>query len=242
MNDFLQFPRTDFLYNDGGLPKTVVKRQLLTADELEACLGGPLIVEEKIDGSNVGLSFDSNGVLQFQGKTRYFGTNTHPQHHLFFDWGWQRRDALWDVLGDEAVLYGEWLVAKHTIKYTQLPDYFVGFDVYMKPTPEDPEGWFWTADDRNALLEMLGIAYVPRITVGGYSSLEELLALAEGPSAFGSPVKEGVYLRLEAEGRLSLRAKYVRPEFRDEHAKGGRWWLNAVKERNALRSDHELQG
>lgn len=230
-HEFIQFPRTDFLYNDGGLPKTVVKRQLLTADELEAVLRGPLIVEEKLDGSNTGFSFDSDGVLHFQSKTKYFGSNTHPQHHLLFNWGWERRDALWAAIGPGINVYGEWLYAKHTLKYTELPDYFVAFDVY------DREGdYFWSTEDRDALLSSLGIAVVPRITVGSFSDLEALKAVAEGPSAFGSPTKEGIYLRLEDGDRLSIRAKYVRPEFREKHGNEDRWWKNAVRERNELKS------
>jgi len=232
--DFNQFPRTDFLFNDGGLPKTVVKRQLLTRDELASVLAGPLIVEEKCDGSNTGLSFDDDGVLRFQGKTRYLGSHTHPQHHMLFNWGWEIRDALWEALGPGRTVYGEWMYAKHTLRYDALPHWFVGFDVYERPTPEEPDGWFWTADARNELLSSLGIATVPRVCVGSFRTLEDLMAKAEGPSAFGAPTKEGIYLRLESGGRLSIRAKYVRPEFRKEHEESDRWSRTRVRETNGI--------
>ena len=77
--EFTYFPRTDFLFNDGGLPKLVVKRQLLTPDELDEVLSGPTIVEEKIDGSNTGMRFTEDGVLHFQGRTKYLGERTHSQ-------------------------------------------------------------------------------------------------------------------------------------------------------------------
>ena len=231
---FEGFPRTNFLFNDGKLPKTVVKRQLLSPEQLSRCLDGPVVVEEKVDGSCSGLSLSSDGVLHFQGKTKYMGQRTHPQHHPFFNWGWLVRDDLWDALGPNRILHGEWMLAKHTLKYTRLPDYFIGFDIYERPTDEDPDGFFWTAGARDELLSSLGIAVVPRITVGSFATLEELMALAEGPSAFGSPKKEGVYLRLEDGGRLTLRAKYVRPEFRKEHDQEERWWRDSVRETNEL--------
>lgn len=237
MRDFHQFPRTDFLFNDGGLPKTVVKRQLLTADELASVLAGPTVVEEKLDGSNTGLGFDSDGVLHFQGKTRYLGSHTHPQHHMLFNWGWERRDALWDLLGDERMIFGEWLYARHTLRYGSLPHWFVGFDVYERPTEDDPDGWFWSVDDRDDLLESLGIAVVPRICVDSFRTLEDLMALAEGPSAVGSESKEGIYLRLEVDGRLVIRAKYVRPEFRKKHEEDRSWSRRFVRETNGLAED-----
>ena len=233
---FVNFPRTNFLFNDGNLPKTVVKRQLLSEEQLRLCLAGPLIVEEKIDGSNSGLSFSEEGVLFFQGKTKYFEQNTHPQHHRFFNWGWTIRDALWDALGPNRILYGEWLFAKHTIKYTNLPAYFVGFDIYERPKSGGQEGWFWPVNDRDALFLSLGIATVPKITVGSFNRLEDLLSFADGPSLFGAPNKEGIYVRLENDDKLLIRAKYVRQEFRKEH-KESKWSHKYVQEANLLKNE-----
>lgn len=228
------FPRTNFLFNDGKLPRTVVKRQLLSPEQLARCLEGPLVVEEKLDGSCTGLSFSDDGVLYFQGKTKYLGQKTHPQHHIFFNWAWTIRDNLWETLGPGRILHGEWLLAKHTMKYTELPAYFVAFDIYERPTATR-DGWFWTADSRDAILTSLGIPSVPRITVGSFKQLNHLLTLADGPSAFGSPTKEGVYVRLEQGGQLSLRAKYVRPEFRQKHLEEDDWASYEIRERNELR-------
>src|ERR1035437_2154864 len=201
---FEGFPRTNFLFNDGKLPKTVVKRQLLSPEQLAECLAGPLIVEEKCDGSQTGMGFDEDGVLHFQGRTKYLGQRTHPQHHIFFNWAWGIRDAMWEILGPNRILHGEWLLARHTLKYTELPAYFIGFDIYERPTAKRDYGWFWTADDRNALLAKLGIPSVPRITVGSFRQLNHLLTLADGPSEFGSPTKEGLYVRLEHGDRKSV--------------------------------------
>jgi len=234
MDDFHHFPRTDFLFNDGGLPRTVVKRQLLTPDELSCVLNGPTVVEEKLDGSNIGLSFSDDAVLRFQSKTRFLGSGTHPQHHMLFNWGWEKRDALWEALGTRLMIYGEWLYAKHTIRYDALPHWFVGLDVFERPAASDSDGWFWPADRRNDLFASLGIDPVPRICVASFRDLDDLKGLAEGPSALGSPNKEGIYIRVEVDGRLFIRAKYVRPEFREQHLKDRSWSKGIVRETNRL--------
>ena len=36
---------------------------------------------------------------------------------------------MWAQLGDRYVLYGEWLYAKHTVYYDELPHYFMEFDI-----------------------------------------------------------------------------------------------------------------
>ena len=146
---------------------------------------------------------------------------------------------MWEILGPNRILHGEWLLARHTLKYTELPAYFIGFDIYERPTAKRDYGWFWTADDRNALLAKLGIPSVPRITVGSFRQLNHLLTLADGPSEFGSPTKEGLYVRLEHGGVLSIRAKYVRPEFRKKHQEEDDWASYEIRERNELRGSDE---
>ena len=41
-------------------------------------------------------------------------------------------DSLYEILDQDTILFGEWLYAKHSISYNNLPDYFLAFDLYNK--------------------------------------------------------------------------------------------------------------
>ena len=54
------------------------------------------------------------------------------------------------------ILFGEWLYAKHSIHYAQLPSYFIAFDMFDRK-----ENKFYSRRERNKLLDQTTIPYVP---------------------------------------------------------------------------------
>lgn len=231
---FCGFPRTPHVLH---VPELRGKEgEHFLSDEGRKCLlSARLHVEEKVDGSNTGISFDADGVMHFQGREKYLSERkaTHEQYHRMFNWWWERRDAAWELLGPTRIIYGEWLYAKHTLKYEALPDYFLGFDVFEREHPQSPDGHFWSHDRRDELFAQLGIHRVPSVADTEFPDLDRLLALAAGPSDLGCPEKEGLYVRLEEDGRLTMRAKHVRPEFREKHRRT-HWKSRYVPETNLL--------
>jgi hypothetical protein len=71
---------------------------------------------------------------------------------LFKRWGRDPRRRPARVCADGATLYGEWLYAKHTVFYDQLPHYFLEFDL------RDRDGMFWSTARRQAHLAACGAA------------------------------------------------------------------------------------
>jgi hypothetical protein len=119
------------------------------------------------------------------------------------------------------------LYAKHSVYYRKLPHYFFEFDIYDKEA-----GHFLDLESRLVLLEGTGIGTVPVLHRGAVTA-DELHAWI-GPSIFGSefdnPVTgkmdhlmEGLYLRTEADGRVTGRAKMVRPEFVERVKQSEHW-------------------
>ena len=87
-----------------------------------ALAGRHLVVEEKMDGANCAIRFAPDGALLLQSRGHYLaGGPRERQFDLLKAWAGRRAPALWDVLGDRYVLYGEWVYARHTIYYTALP-------------------------------------------------------------------------------------------------------------------------
>src|SRR5262249_58002476 len=94
---------------------------------------------------------------------------------------------LWAVLADRYVLYGEWLYAKHTIYYTDLPHYFLEFDLL-----DTAAGAFLSTPARRELLRAAPFVIpVHVLHEGTAASLEALRALI-GTSRFvaGDPLTQ----------------------------------------------------
>src|SRR5258707_15556976 len=78
--------------------------------------GRYLVVEEKFDGANAGISFDAAGRLPLQSRGHFITGGEREKHFdLFKQWANTHAPALYNALGSRYVLYGEWLYAKHTI-------------------------------------------------------------------------------------------------------------------------------
>ncbi|HEU5226173.1 MAG TPA: RNA ligase family protein, partial [Ktedonobacteraceae bacterium] len=118
MSEIYKYPRTPHLEGSG------IQRgdEDLQVASLRILAGRHLIVEEKMDGANSAISFDANGKLFLQSRGHYLvGGPREAQFHLFKTWAHRYTTELWEALTDRYVMYGEWLYAKHTIFYTDLP-------------------------------------------------------------------------------------------------------------------------
>jgi hypothetical protein len=149
--------------------------------------GRNLVIEEKLDGSNSGISFSSDGDLFLQSRGHFLNGGYGERHFaLLKQMANQNIDILFDVIGDRYVVYGEWLYARHAIYYNKLISYFMEFDVYDKENEV-----FLSTDRRNNLLEplrgLLPAAPVLATTFGEnkieLNTYEDLMSFV-APSAF----------------------------------------------------------
>ncbi len=167
-------------------------------------LSGRVIVEEKIDGENLGLSLFNDEI-----RTQSRGDFVEPGGQHFrglASWLAPRRHRLAQGLTSNLTVFGEWCADAHTVPYDRLPDWLLIFDVLDRD-----RGVFWSADRRDALAAGLGIASVPRLGAGEFS-LSELQGLMQ-QSRVGSAPMEGVVIRREADDVVTARAKLVRAGF-----------------------------
>ena len=134
------------------------------------------------------------------------------------------------------MLYGEWLYAKHTVFYTDLPHYFLEFDLYDK----DRDLFLSTEGRRRFLAALPFVVSVNVLYEGQVSGASQLLDMI-GPSSFisgrhrerlrtlcqekglrvaqvlketdSSGLMEGLYIKVEEDGIVQERYKYVRKSF-----------------------------
>lgn len=194
-----------------------------------------VIVEEKIDGANLGISLSENWEPLFQNRSHYVSSAFATQWKALDTWWEEHSWAICQLLEPEVeVLFGEWLWARHTVSYTRLPAYFVAFDIYNKR-----KGRFVSARERDRRLHGLDIPVVPRLADRVFRDRGELEALLTTQSSFGDDTLEGIYLRVDEreaqDGGLWMqrRGKIVRADFVQAIEDDGHW-IHKNVERNKL--------
>jgi RNA ligase len=226
---FLKFPHTPHLaWLSPGQSRG---DKILAPAEAAQFLNGEVVVEEKVDGANVGLSV-LDDVIVVQNRGEWIRRPAHSQFSPLWPWLAGREGALREALGNALVLFGEWCYAVHSVRYDSLPDWFLGFDVYDRRDRR-----FWSAERRNELLQRIGLFSVPELGRGHHCIQDLKLLLSEESSRFGGPI-EGLYLRQENDGWLDHRAKLVRAEF--AQTIGGHWSDRPIQ-RNHLRAHSNLR-
>lgn len=204
----IKFPRTKHAVNLGGAGRDDL---MLTKAEVEELLRHPLIVEEKVDGANMGIRLTADGALVVQNRSHFVTAASHPQFGPLAAWLAEHEDALRRVLVDHrTVLYGEWLVATHSIHYSRLPDWFLAYDLLDTRT-----GHFLCRSALEDRLRDSGLHMTPRVFAQPqvFASVAELQALTQVASQFYDGPVEGVVLRHCDDTRVVSRAKVVRSNF-----------------------------
>ncbi|WP_312836178.1 RNA ligase family protein [Comamonas sp.] len=204
---------------------------------LKALAGQHVVIEEKLDGANAGISFTGAGEQLLQSRGHYLvGGGSERQFNLFKVWAAAHEAALLERLEDRFVVYGEWTHAKHSVFYDQLPHHFHEFDIFDRET-----GQFLSTPRRHALLQGSPVLSVPVLYEGPMPTDPALLWALVRPSlaksrawrqSFDLAVKreglpaplcwqqtnnsdlaEGLYLKVEEGGQVVARYKLVRQDF-----------------------------
>ena len=206
MSDFFRFPHTPHIAWLGkGQPRD---DKVLAVDEASQFLREAVMLEEKADGANLGLSIGSDGAVLAQNRGQYLPKPYAGQFSRLNAWLAGHELALHDALGDKLMLFGEWLAATHSIAYDRLPDFFLLFDVYDRSAQR-----FWSTVRRNALAERLGLSVIRSLGTGHFELAEVRRKVLESSSAYRQGACEGIYLRRENDEWLLARAKLVHPDF-----------------------------
>lgn len=205
----LKFLRTGHLMNLGAATEDDFLVNFQTKDETPH-----VIITEKVDGANMGFSLSSDRQLLVQNRSHYITSNAHAQFRPLHPWVEEHRADLYSVLDrdplfpERYILYGEWLVATHSIPYSRLPDRFLAFDLYDRQT----KTW---ADRRTIerLLADTNISMVPIIYEGPRPSDRILKEMVQRQSQFYDGPVEGIYVKEERNGLVANRGKIVRSDF-----------------------------
>lgn len=229
-----------------------------------------VVLEEKVDGANCGISFDKNGNLLLQSRGHFLtGGFAEHQFDLLKAWAMCKKTSLYELLTSRYILYGEWLYAKHTCFYDKLPHYFLEFDIFDKGN-----NCFLSTKKRQELLKEYDFIHSVKILYEGVLKEKQQLISYLGNSYFKSEqsfsvlkeqcerlqlsyelVKqqtddtlfmEGIYIKAEGypdsdkEDIVLNRYKYVRPSFLTTILNSETHWANRPIVANQLKEGIDL--
>jgi hypothetical protein len=160
-------------------------------------------------------------------------------------------------------MYGEWLYAKHTIFYTDLPHYFLEFDLYDKA-----ENSFLSTERRSKVLGKAPFVKSVKVLYEGQVHTMQSLTAMIGHSHFisddartrlsaiciergldvaqvvkesdTSALMEGLYIKVEEEGVVKERYKYVRASFLQTVFDSESHWMDRPLLPNSLKAGTHL--
>ena len=165
-----------------------------------------VIVQEKLDGSNVGVAKLDDGSIVALGRSGYLAqTSPYEQHQLFADWVRQNVDRF-DFLTPGERLCGEWLAQAHGTVYTLAHEPFVAFDLMIGETRAN----FATFSQRVAAA---GFTMPHLVSVGPPRKIQDVMdALGQHGFHGADDDVEGAVWRIERQGVVDFLCKYVRPD------------------------------
>ena len=170
-------------------------------------------VTEKVDGANCGMApgpiiRNRNHILR-KGYTAR--TAAKKQFAPIWNWYYENISLFEELarLAPNTSVFGEWLLACHSVEYDRLPDYFIAYDLYDYASKR-----FVDPFEARSVLVAAGFAVVPELHVGKVRRPEQLQAYLDEPSPYSSTERrEGVYLKV-GDGRwVTHRFKMVRSDF-----------------------------
>ncbi len=256
----VKYPRTHHMQGSRFQPGD----EELDCVPFTAIAGRHIVVEEKMDGANSAISFSDDGKLLLQSRGHYLTGGPRETHFaLLKQWANTHHSVLWKLLGARYIAYGEWLYAKHTIFYDRLPHYWLEFDLYDRQKNE-----FLSTTRRHKLLEDFPVKSVSVLFEGSMNNLAQLEKLVDA-SLFitqgahlerftdvckiqnlnseralketdPTSLMEGLYIKVEEDGVVKERYKYIRASFLQSVASAQGHWLDRPVLPNQLLPDVDL--
>jgi hypothetical protein len=261
MNRLYKYPRTHHIEGSRFQPGD----EELDSVPFSQIKGHYVVIEEKLDGANCGISFNDDGTLMLQSRGHFLdGGSREKQFALLKTWASRHKQALWDKLSNRYVLYGEWLYAKHTIFYDCLDHFLYEFDIMDTETGE-----FFSTERRRYFLDGLPIASVPVLRAGVIRSPDDLAVLVQTSlyksanwreilaesclqnkqnlervmhETDPSDLMEGLYIKVEDSERVIERYKFIRASFLTAVFDSGSHWMDRPILPNMLREGVDIFG
>lgn len=189
-------------------------------------VGEDIVIQEKIDGSNASIRYDEeSGTLK--AFSRRLELNSENTLNGFWDYVQSLNTiAFKEVLGSRYIVFGEWMGAKHAIKYPEdVYGKFWMFDVWDTQTEQ-----YLPYEETRAFYGRLiacgnkgkKFNFVPVFYVGKFESWEKAMELVGKTEVGAEPSGEGIVIKRQdcldsKSSRLPFYVKIVSEQFSEVH-------------------------
>lgn len=155
-------------------------------------------VQEKVDGANMGISWTSGPLIRNRNnilKKGYIETDTPAKLQFRPAWNWihEHGDDIRKIskeLMSPITIYGEWLLAKHSLEYNKLADWFLAYDIYLVE-----ENRFLSPDKFESLMSKTKIKYIkPELVT--FKNIDDVIKFSERNSIYREGIGEGIVIKI----------------------------------------------
>ena len=159
-------------------------------DEVCGLLVGDVYTQVKVDGANLTVAYDTEAGLIIASRNNVISVGGEPSTGFggAIEFCLAHKGIM--ELAENYILRGEW-TSRHSISYSkEYTNRFLVFDLqryadmsYLHP------------NDYQAMLDDLGIEYIPTLSMHTNPDLGELVGLVDGPDQYGADQKEGIVIK-----------------------------------------------
>lgn len=189
-------------------------------------VGEDIVIQEKIDGSNASIRYDEeSGTLK--AFSRRLELNADNTLNGFWDYVQTLNlDTFKEILGSRYIIFGEWMGAKHAIKYPEnVYGKFWMFDVWDTQT----EQYLPYEETRSFYDKLIACGnegnkfnFVPVFYIGKFESWEKTSELVGRTEVGAEPTGEGIVIKRQncldsKSSRLPFYVKIVSEQFSEVH-------------------------
>ena len=189
-------------------------------------VGEDIVIQEKIDGSNASIRYDEeSGTLK--AFSRRLELNADNTLNGFWDYVQTLNlNTFKEILGSRYIVFGEWMGAKHAIKYPEnVYGKFWMFDVWDTQT----EQYLPYEETRSFYDKLIACGnednkfnFVPVFYIGKFESWEKTSELVGRTEVGAEPTGEGVVIKRQncldsKSSRLPFYVKIVSEQFSEVH-------------------------
>lgn len=167
-----------------------------------------IIVQEKLDGSNVAVAKVNNEIIPL-GRSGYRAeTSKHEQHLKFAKFVFKNWNRFNELLNEGERVCGEWLLQAHGTRYNLPHEPFVAFDLMTKSirTP---------FDEFRLRISKYDFVMPQLLSIGQPLAIETALELIKVSAHGAIDEVEGAIWRIERNGEVDFLCKYVKHDKQD---------------------------
>lgn len=210
--DYIKFPKIKHLPFSPGINRD---DRVMSENDLNTYFNNmQVVIQEKLDGENCSMYADNIHARSIDGK-----------NHWSRDWVKNLHAGIKFDIPDGWRICGENLYAKHSIKYTKLPSFFMVFTIYN----EINECLSW--NDTKDYCDLLGLNHVPVLYEGLYNDIDwdKLYSI----SRFGGE-QEGYVMRLKSKFNFTHHGNSIVKWVRKGHVTTAHNWMYNSYEKNEM--------